>query len=81
MDTTIEGIPMPRERDLFIAPLLISSPFIAWIVVATPTIRKAMAGGMINKAVLNTGNSMRTIDRPITKNRSAKYVVLEILFF
>jgi hypothetical protein len=81
MDTTTQRIPMPRERDRFIAPLLISSPFIAWIMRATPTMRKAMAARIINKAVLNTGNSIRTIDRPITKSPSAIFVILEILFF
>jgi hypothetical protein len=80
MDTTTQRIPMPRERDLFIAPLLISSPFIAWTMRAIPTTRKAMAARMINKAVLNTGNSIRTIERPITKSPSAIFVI-EILFF
>jgi hypothetical protein len=79
MDTTTQRIPMPRERDLFIAPLLISSPFIAWIMRAIPTTRKAMAARMINKAVLNTGNSIRTIERPMTKSPSAIFVI-EILF-
>jgi hypothetical protein len=80
MDTTAQRIPMPRDRDLFIAPLLISLPFIAWIMRAIPTTRKAMAARMINKAVLNTGNSIRTIERPITKSPSAIFVI-EILFF
>jgi hypothetical protein len=40
-----------------------------------------MAARMINNAVLNTGNSISTIERPITNSPSAIFVILEALYF
>ena len=48
---------------------------------ATPIIRRAIAAKTINKAALNTGNSISTIDRAMIENPSAIFAILEELYF
>ena len=48
---------------------------------ATPITRRAIAAKTINKAALNTGNSISTTDRAMIKSPSAIFVILEELYF
>jgi hypothetical protein len=48
---------------------------------ATPITRRAIAAKTINKAALNTGNSISTIDRAMIKSPSAIFAILEELYF
>jgi hypothetical protein len=48
---------------------------------AIPITKRAIAANTINKAALNTGNSISTIDRAIIKSPSAMFAILEVLYF
>lgn len=48
---------------------------------ATPITRRAIAAKTINKAALNTGNSISTIDRAMIKSPSTIFTILEELYF
>jgi hypothetical protein len=80
MATTIQRIPTPTLK-YFLVARRISSSLNACIIRAIPIIRRAMAARTINKATLNSGNSIRMIDRPITKSPNAIFMILEDLYF
>jgi hypothetical protein len=48
---------------------------------AIPIIKRAIAAKTINKAALNTGNSISTIDRAIIKSPNAIFAILDDLYF
>lgn len=48
---------------------------------AIPITKRAIAAITINKAALNTGNSISTIDRAIIKSPNAIFAILEDLYF
>lgn len=48
---------------------------------AIPITKRAIAAKTINKAALNTGNSISTIDRAIIKNPNAIFAILDDLYF
>jgi len=48
---------------------------------AIPITKRAIAANTINKAALNTGNSISTIDRAIIKSPNAIFAILEDLYF
>ena len=47
---------------------------------AIPIIKRAIAAKTINKAALNTGNSISTIDRAIIKSPNAIFAILDDLY-
>jgi hypothetical protein len=48
---------------------------------AIPITKRAIAAKTINKAALNTGNSISTIDRAIIKSPNAIFAILDDLYF
>lgn len=48
---------------------------------AIPITKRAIAAKTINKAALNTGNSISTIDRAIIKNPNAILAILDDVYF
>ena len=52
----------------------------ACIMRAIPITKRAIAANTINKATLNTGNSISTIDRAIIKSPNAIFAILEDLY-
>jgi hypothetical protein len=48
---------------------------------AIPITKRAIAAKIINKAALNTGNSISTIDRAIIKSPNAIFAILDDLYF
>lgn len=48
---------------------------------AIPITKRAIAAKTINKAALNTGNSISTIDRAIIRSPNAIFAILEDLYF
>jgi len=48
---------------------------------AIPVPKRAIAANIINKAALNTGNSISTIDRAIIKSPNAIFAILDDLYF
>jgi len=48
---------------------------------AIPITKRAIAAKTINKAALNTGNSISTIDRAIIKSPNAIFTILDALYF
>ena len=48
---------------------------------AIPIAKRAIAARTINKAALNTGNSISTIDRAIIKNPNAILAILDDVYF
>jgi hypothetical protein len=48
---------------------------------AIPITKRAIAAKTINKATLNTGNSISTIDRAIIKSPNAIFAILDDLYF